>query len=406
MVFYIKLNLKVNVQCLNMNEKDVSFTVEQASKFLGVSDKTLRRWDGSKILIPFRDPTNNYRYYKKSQLENFARTRNPKTDILIKPGSRSSIMGVTEKDLNDFMEDKVNIKSDKLSEYRQQVTTLVQNLEHKLEEDEEFELKQMKHFGSCEKKTAISHPVSDLDVAVYLTPDKETQKIDDLLPYVRDLLAEAMKQYGMSSDQFSLGNHCVRITYKGSNADVDVVPVIPIKGRELLVDRSTGKWLETDISAHLNFIKRRRKSFDKFVHFVRLTKWWKQQHDVPLKSFAIELIWSHIIENEEVPSTFRDGFPYFFCYIVKTQLQQQIAFNDNYPATELPSDDKSLVRIYDPVNPKNNVTQGISSDEYSKILTKSQEAMNVLMMATCSPSKNKAIELWQRILGTSFNPYS
>lgn len=388
--------------------KDTSFTIAEAAAFLGVSAKTLRRWDESKILIPFRDPINNYRFYKKSQLENFARTRNPKTDILFKPKARSSIMGVTEKDLNVFMEDKVNIESNKLSEYRKQVTTLVQNLKRKLEEDEKFELKEMKHFGSCAKKTAIS-TISDLDVAVYLTPDKESQRLEDLLPYIKDLLAEAMEQYGMSSDQFSLGKHCVRVTYKSSKVDVDVVPVIPIKGKDgwgLLADRSTGKWLETSIPLHLKFIERRRESFEKFALFVRLIKWWKQQHKVPLKSFAIELIWSYLIDNEEVPNTFCEGLPYFFRYIIKTQLQQQIAFNDFYSSVELPLDDKSLVKIFDPVNPKNNVTKNITSDEYSKILAKSQEAMNVLMMATCAPSKNKAIELWQRLLGTSFNPYS
>jgi len=64
------------------------------------------------------------------------------------------------------------------------------------------------------------------------------------------------------------------------------------------------------------------------------------------------------------------------------------------------------VRIYDPVNPENNVAKTITTSDYEKIIKKAQEAMNVLMMATCAPSRTKGIELWQRLLGSSFNPYN
>ena len=393
-----------------LNEDERQFTVSEAAAILAVSSKTLRRWDESKILVPFRDPKSNYRFYTRNQLEEFARKRKPKPERSQQIEKRSSTMGVTEADINTFVEEKVNLKREKLSEYRGQVDNLIANLDRALEEDEKFGLKQKLHFGSCAKKTAIS-AVSDLDVAVYLTPEKEGQSVANILSYTKELLVDAMKRYGMSADQFSLGTHCVRVTYKGSKVEVDVVPIIPIKGQEkngwgLLAARDTGRWLKTAVPLHLQFIERRRKSFEKFVAFVRLTKWWKEQQGVPLKSFAIELIWSRLIDNEDIPDTFSDGFPHFFRYLVKTRLQEPIAFSDYYPLLNLPKNDNSIVKIYDPVNPDNNVTSNLSADDYSTILSKSQEAMNVLMMATCAPSKNKAIELWQRLLGASFNPYS
>src|SRR5688500_8981398 len=43
--------------------------VQQASRYLGVSAQTLRRWDAEGKLKSVRHPGNDYRYYKRSDLE-------------------------------------------------------------------------------------------------------------------------------------------------------------------------------------------------------------------------------------------------------------------------------------------------------------------------------------------------
>lgn len=45
----------------------------EAAEFLGVTAQTLRNWDGSGKLKPYRHPLNNYRMYKKADLENLLR---------------------------------------------------------------------------------------------------------------------------------------------------------------------------------------------------------------------------------------------------------------------------------------------------------------------------------------------
>ena len=44
-------------------------TVKEASEFLNVTGQTLRNWDKTEKLVPHRHPINNYRLYKKSDLE-------------------------------------------------------------------------------------------------------------------------------------------------------------------------------------------------------------------------------------------------------------------------------------------------------------------------------------------------
>jgi len=46
-----------------------NITIKEAAKLLKVTGQTLRNWDKAGKLVPHRHPMNNYRLYKKSDLE-------------------------------------------------------------------------------------------------------------------------------------------------------------------------------------------------------------------------------------------------------------------------------------------------------------------------------------------------
>jgi len=50
------------------NLKDY-LTIGEAAKLLGVSEMTLRRWDKAHKLKAYRNPVNNYRLYRRSDLK-------------------------------------------------------------------------------------------------------------------------------------------------------------------------------------------------------------------------------------------------------------------------------------------------------------------------------------------------
>jgi len=52
-----------------MDTEKLYFTIKEASKILGVSALTLRNWDKNGKLEAKRHPMNNYRVYKKEDLE-------------------------------------------------------------------------------------------------------------------------------------------------------------------------------------------------------------------------------------------------------------------------------------------------------------------------------------------------
>ena len=46
-------------------------TIKDAAEMLGVCEMTLRRWDKAKKLKSYRNPANEYRLYKTSELKAF-----------------------------------------------------------------------------------------------------------------------------------------------------------------------------------------------------------------------------------------------------------------------------------------------------------------------------------------------
>lgn len=314
---------------------------------------------------------------------------------------------VTEKNLEDFITKKVNIDKKQWKVCSDQLNRFKNNLEEYINANPEFDVIKILNSGSCAKKTAIS-TLNDMDVAVYLKPDRVSgRNLKNVLIYLRDLLAKAYEKYDMSSDQFSVGDHCVKVSFKGSGLDIDVVPVIP-NGKpddRGLIPSSTGEeWLETSIPLHLNFISTRKKDFEKYAPLVRLTKWWREQYNFKFKSFLIELIWAHIIDTEElIPNSYKDAFPFFFVYILRTQLKERIVFSDYYKPAEVKPTETFAVEIYDPVNPKNNVAKDIDESHRLEIILKVQKAFDELSMAMSAHNKEKGLEYWRRILGSSFS---
>ena len=57
--------------CMEMKD---FIKIEEAAKLLNVTKMTLRRWDKAGKLKAYRHPMNNYRLYKKVDIENILRS--------------------------------------------------------------------------------------------------------------------------------------------------------------------------------------------------------------------------------------------------------------------------------------------------------------------------------------------
>lgn len=61
--------------------------IKQAAAYLGVCPKTLRNWEAAGKIIVHRHPVNNYRLFKRSDLEGMLSEIAESRTLLSKPGN-------------------------------------------------------------------------------------------------------------------------------------------------------------------------------------------------------------------------------------------------------------------------------------------------------------------------------
>jgi hypothetical protein len=192
----------------------------------------------------------------------------------------------------------------------------------------------MLHAGSVAKGTAL-RTVNDLDVAVYVKAGSAPKQDAQLQPWLADRLIEANPK--MEESQFVPQDHCVKVSFRGSGLDVDVVPVLyegAANDCGYLVRKHTGDRVLTSIPLHLKFIRSRKTTYgDDFKQLIRLVKWWKrmesqQDSEFRFKSFMIELLWAHLADGGLPLGDYPDALEEFFTFIVKGGLNKRIAFTD------------------------------------------------------------------------------
>ncbi len=315
---------------------------------------------------------------------------------------------VSHTDIAAFAADRINLSRSDVSEYRAQVSRLRDKLTSYIAEHPGFDLVKMLHSGSVAKGTALK-TLNDMDVAVYVKKGKVPEDELGLLDWTAQRLREA---YGRSlkPEQITIGHHCVTVDFRGSQLNVDVVPVLyegDADDRGYLIPKSTGQRVLTSIPLHLNFVRRRKNAHP--VHYrqmVRLVKWWARsqkvnRHGFRFKSFMTELLLAKLVDDGITFADYAEGLFDFFTYVVRSRLSTPIAFDDYYQLDEI-VDDGSPMRIYDPVNPANNVACRYGNGDVAVVLGAAEDALDTIAYARRATTKGTAVEAWQEILGTGF----
>jgi hypothetical protein len=61
------------------------------------------------------------------------------------------------------------------------------------------------------------------------------------------------------------------------------------------------------------------------------------------------------------------------------------------------------VRVYDPVNAKNNAASGYTKSHVDLIVDAAIDAGDAIDAALAAPTKQETIEYWRRVFGASFH---
>ena len=314
---------------------------------------------------------------------------------------------VNHSEIVRFAQERVNLPKDKANKYRAQVWRLREKLEGYLEEHPDFTLKKILLSGSLAKGTAL-RSLNDIDVACYISGVDTQSSITELLRYLANRLGEAFPNF--SSDQVQPQTYSVKVSFRGSGLDIDVVPILyggDPNWYGYLVSQDDGSFLKTNIPYHLKFIQRRKKAQETdFAQVVRLAKFWaakikREQNGFRFKSFMIEMILSHLCDQGCDFSDYPEALQHFFTYVVSSDMREKIVFSDYYPKTKVGSF-VDPIKIIDPVNEKNNVGRLYTDAETDAIVDAALDAGDAIDAALLAPTKQETVYHWQRVFGPSF----
>jgi len=307
-----------------------------------------------------------------------------------------------------FADDKVNLKREDAKEYREQVNRLRDRLEQYLKEHPDFSLRKMLLSGSLAKGTALKS-IGDIDVAVYISIVDAPADMGKFLSWLAARLREAFPNF--KPEQVVENPSTLTVSFTGTGLRVDVVPIL-YEGdpdwKGYLVSKHTGERVLTSIPMHLEFIRRRKTANENHLaQIVRLLKYWTryqktQNPDFRFKSFMIELLVAYLADRGLKLDDYPEALAEIFAYIATDAFRSEIVFKDHYnPA--LCAECSDPIRIWDPVNHKNNTARQYTSAQKDAIIDAALEAGDAIDTALRAPTKADTLRHWRRVFGPTFD---
>jgi hypothetical protein len=315
-------------------------------------------------------------------------------------------MDLTDTQLNYFVNNRLKLPKGKRAEYLAQVDHLIERFSASANGDELIDIKKFLKTGSLRKGTVL-RPRGDFgvdaDVAVFLNVKGASQyDLANLHGRIRKLL---LKIYPTKKpEDFTVQPRTLGIEFLDSGLEMDLVPLVVIDGPGDYGWQPSSQGdapVKTSVTKQLEFIRARKDGYANFTALVRLLKHWRNFHELDdcLRSFAIELIVSHLQDAQSIPTSLEAGLLRFFLYVADSQLKTPISFKECGTPKSFPKD---RVVILDPCNVDNNVTRRITDQDCQFIVEKCLNAWETLTYARNYDGKTQTLELWKEIFGRSF----
>ncbi len=314
-------------------------------------------------------------------------------------------MRLTDTQLNVFVSKVLHLGRGKRKELLDQVDHLIESFTEKVHENSDFKVKGFKKTGSIMKGTVLKPRGElgvDADIAVFLdVSEAEKEDTDDLHEILRKFLVAVYPT--KKEEDFVVQPRTLGIHFIASGLDVDLVPIIPIPDEEGFgwqPSSENGKPVKTSIQGQLDFIKDRRDADPRFKTIVRLLKKWRNEQELDrLRSFTIELLVSHLYDEQGSAESLEAGLQRFFLYVAQTKLDERVVFPELGKVTTFPADP---VVVLDPVNKDNNVTARLTRAEKEEIVAAARKAFETIETASWKDNKGETLNLWKEVMGRSF----
>jgi len=317
-------------------------------------------------------------------------------------------MTTPHEQLAQFIAERVGLPERQSHHYRLHVNSLKDRLRLHLAEFPAFPIAKVVLVGSVANQTALRSTVS-IDVVAYVHAGDAPAQHRDLMPWLAEQFQEV--DPNIDPNQLVVHDHGLTLHFRGCPEHFEISPLFYGRNSNdygIFVRRETGQRLLTSVSRHVEFLDARRRTHGPgFTHLIQLTKWWAllQRTEDPefrLDSFAIDLIWAHLVDHGLSVEDYRDGLEGFFAWVTRTGLHEQVVALDFQEADRVPERSGLPVVILDPANLTNNVASSLTDDDRSRIVAAAARTLDVLCESRYAAAEPDVTASWQETFGSTF----
>lgn len=310
-------------------------------------------------------------------------------------------MEYTNEEMKRFV-DRIKLTNERKKNYTNQIDNLRNNVTAAIGEIEGIKLLKVKQAGSWKKGTGLApRGENPLDIDMVFFIEKEEGYKFDAEAIREELIAILRTAYpNKAKEDFSNGKKTVGVVFRGTGLEVDIVPFIPEKpgskyGTQPEKQLYSGTHT-TSVDGQLEFSRDLRKENREYTNIVRVLKHWRNERELDLSSFALEILVGKLIHAGEISGTVIVDGAVKIWELLGSGRRLEVQFGARgRPGTERPW-------IADPTNDSNNVV-GRILDTWGEVREEAEKAFETIMYARTAQGEGQTRDLWKEIMGPRFN---
>ena len=310
----------------------------------------------------------------------------------------ASIMELTNQEILNFV-GRIKLPPEKKDACISQVNALKAKVEKAIGGMPSAKVVKVIQAGSFRKGTALKpwgdNPL-DVDMVFFVKVDDRAKF--DAEELRREIISVLRAAYpGKQDGDFSNGKKTVGIVFRGSGLEVDIVPFIPDRenskyGRQPRKKLHSGEF-RTSVEKQLEFIRDVKSRWGSFAPAVRMVKWWRNRKELALPSFAVELLFAHLLRIRRIGGESGIGMVLVdFFEFVSANANMRVGFPEAVGGLSGVSP-----IVADPTNNENNVLEKVDSGEWSEIVREAKTAFETISYAQVVAGNARTLELWREV---------
>ena len=310
------------------------------------------------------------------------------------------VMKLTDQQILNFIA-RIKLSQEKKANYTGQIDGVKDNVRRAINGMQNTRVTKVKRAGSWKKGTALrpwgDNPL-DVDMVFFIDVGEKTNfDAEELRAEIIEVLRNAYPN--KAAEDFTDGRKTVGIVFRGTGLEIDIVPFIPDRenssyGRQPRKKLHAGEF-RTSVDKQLQFISDVRQKWSSFTSVVRMIKWWRNQEELGLPSFAVELLFARLFIDGVVGDKGGYGIESAiigFFEFVSANPDMRVQFPRAVGV--LPSENPVVA---DPTNNANNVLANLSGSEWHEIVQKANTAFETVSYARAVSGNEKTANLWREV---------